>query len=170
MALTKLQKQKIIEDLKEKIAKQKSVIFTDFTGLKVNDLSGLRKKLKTVDSELKVAKKTLMGIAFKKAKIEIAIKKLPGEVALIFGYKDELRPAKIVYQFAQANPNLKILAGFFENKFKEPKEVITLAELPTREELLSRLSWSIQAPISSFVYSLQYNLKGLISVLAKAKT
>ena len=170
MALTKAQKQKILEDLKEKIAKQKAIIFIDFSGLKVKDLSGLRRKLKAADCQLKVAKKTLMGIAFKGAKIEVEAKKLPGEVALVFGYKDPISPAKIVYQFAAMNPSLKILGGFFENKFRELEEIITLAQLPTREELLVRLVGSIQAPVSNFVRILEANIKGLIYVLTKVKT
>ena len=170
MALTKVQKQKILEDLKEKIAKQKVMIFVGFTGLKVKDLSRLRKKLKAVGEEIKVAKKTLMGIAFKKAKIEIETEKLPGEVALVSGYKDELTPAKIVYQFSQECPNLKILGGFFENKFVEAEKIIELAKLPTREELLARLVGSISSPISNLVSVLEANIKGLITVLAKART
>ena len=170
MALTKVQKQKIVDELKEKIAKQKAMIFVDFTGLKVKDLSGLRKKLKTAGDELKVAKKTLMGVAFKKAKLEIEPKKLPGEIALVFGYKNELSPAKIVWQFSQENPNLKILGGFLENKFKEAEEIITLAQLPSREELLAELVRSISSPISKLVNVLGGNIKGLIYVLTKVKT
>ncbi len=169
MALTKAQKQKIIEDLKEKITKQKIIIFINFTGLKVKDLTSLRKKLKMVDCELKVAKKTLMGIAFKKARIEIETKKLPGQIALVFGYKDEISPAKIVYQFSQDYPNLKILAGFFENKFRKAQDIITLAQLPTKEELFFRLVGSISAPISNFLNVLQGNIKGLIYILRAIK-
>jgi len=170
MALTKAQKQKILEDLKDKIAKQKAIIFIDFTGLKVKDLSGLRRKLKAADCQLKVAKKTLMGIVFKLAKLDLELKRLSGEVALVFGYKDAISPAKIVYQFAEATPNLKILGGFFENKFRELEEIVTLAQLPTREELLARLAGSIQAPVSNFVRILEANIKGLIYVLTKVKT
>lgn len=169
MPLTKLQKQKIIEDLKEKIAKQKIMIFVDFAGLKVKDLSNLRKKLKVAGNELKVVKKTLLKIAFKQVGFEIEVEKLKGEIALVFGYKDEISPAKIVYQFAEENPNLKILGGFFENKFKEAQEIVALAQLPTKEELLARLVGSIKAPISNFVNVLEANIKGLIYVLANAK-
>lgn len=170
MALTKTQKQKILETLKEKIAKQKALVFVDFTGLKVKDLSVLRKKLKAIDNELKVAKKTLMNIALKEAKLEVNLKGLPGEVALVFGYKDSISGAKTVYQFSLENPNLKILGGFFENKFREAEDIIELAQLPSREELLTRLAGSLSAPISNFLNVLQGNIKGLIIVLAKAKT
>lgn len=170
MALTKQQKQKTIDDLKDKVARQKSIVFTDFTGLKVKDLSDLRKKLKATDSELKIAKKTLMRIVLKKAKIEITEKDLPGEVALVFGYKDEISVAKTVHQFAETNPNLKILGGFFGNKIRIKEEIVALAQLPGKEQLLAKIVGSVQAPISNLVYSLQFNLKGLINVLAKAKT
>lgn len=165
MPLTKEQKKKIIEDLKEKIARQKVIIFVDFTGLKVKDLSFLRKKLKTSGNEIKVAKKTLIGIAFKENKIEFEPKKLPGEIALVLGYNDEISPAKIVWEFSQEHPNLKILGGFFENKFFETEKIIELAKLPTKEELLARLVGSISAPISNFVNILQANIKGLILAL-----
>lgn len=170
MALSKIQKQKIIENLKEKITKQKVMIFVDFTGLKVKDFSELRKKLKAVDSQIQVAKKTLMGIAFKKTNIEIEPKKIPGQIALVFGYKEEISPAKIVYQFSQENPNLKILGGFFDGKIRNEEEIVALAQLPSKEELLAKLVNSIQAPILHFINVLQANIKGLIYVLTKIKT
>lgn len=169
MALAKVQKQKILDELKEKITKQKIMIFVDFTGLKVKDLSNLRKKLKKAGDEIKVAKKTLLGLALKSAKLETEIKKIPGEIAVVFGYKDEISPAKIIYQFVLANPNLKILGGFLENKFREAQDFITLAQLPTKEELLARLVRSVSAPISNFVSVLQANLRNFVYVLSAIK-
>lgn len=169
MALTKVQKQKIIEDLKEKIERQKAIIFVDFTGLKVKDLSNLRKKLRTADNELKAVKKTLLGLVFKERDFKIDTEKLKGEIAIVFGFKDALSLAKIIYQFSQEKPNLKILGGFFEKKFQEAEEIITLAQLPTREELLARLAGTIFAPVSNLVNVLQGNIKGLICILTKVK-
>jgi len=172
MVLTKERKKKILDQLKDKIAKQKVVIFVDFTGLKVKDIFSLRKKLKTADSQLKVAKKTLTQIAFKESGLEIDIKKLKGEIALAFGFKDEISPAKIVYQFSQENPNLKILGGMVESQkfeFLSTEQIIELAKLPTREELLERLTRSVSAPISNFVNVLEGNIKGLIYALNAIK-
>ena len=169
MALTKAQKQKILDELKEKIAGQKAMIFVDFAGLKVKEFSNLRKKLKAVGDEIKVAKKTLLGLVLKKTGIEFETKRLKGEIALVFGYKDEISPAKIVYQFAETNPNLKILGGFLENQFREAQDFITLAQLPTKEELLTRLVRNASAPISNFINVLQGNIKGLIYALSAIK-
>lgn len=171
MALTKSQKQKIIEDLKEKIEKQKITIFVNFTGLKVTDLFELRKKLKLANCQLKVAKKTLFNLVLKDYNTALfqEVAKLKGQMAVIFGFKEVILPAKIAYQFSLENPNLKILGGYFEEKFREPDEIITLAQLPTRDELLARLVRNISAPISNFVNILEGNLKGLILVLSKIK-
>ena len=169
MAQSKAQKQKVLEELAEKIEKQKSMVFFDFTGLKVKDLSALRKKMKAQGSEVKVAKKTLLKLAFKKAGSPSIVEELKGEVALAFGFEDEIAPAKLCYQFSKENPNLKILGGFFEGKIRGAEDIVALAQLPSREELLAKLVSSMSAPVSNFVYALQYNLKGLIYSLSLIK-
>ncbi|PIP24230.1 MAG: 50S ribosomal protein L10 [Candidatus Nealsonbacteria bacterium CG23_combo_of_CG06-09_8_20_14_all_37_18] len=170
MALTKAQKQKIIADLKDKIAKQKAMVLIGITGLKVKDISDLRKKLKTEEGNLKVVKKTLIEKAFKENNLEFDKNKYKEEIALVLGFKDEILPAKTVYQFGLANEKLKILGGFLEGKFKEAEEIIALAQLPTKEGLLAKLVGSIASPISGLINVLQGNIKGLITVLARAKT
>lgn len=173
MALTKEQKKKILANLKEKIEKQKVMIFADFTGLKVKDFASLRKKLKKEENEIKVAKKTLIQIALKELKGETLqnfdVQNLRGQVALVFGYRDEISPAKTVYQFGLTNTNLKILGGIFEKNFIQAEKIIELAQLPTKEELLARLVGSISAPISNFVNVLEANIKGLLFALSAIK-
>lgn len=170
MALTKAQKQKILEDLKDKIAKQKAMIFVGITGLKVKDISDLRKKVKENDGNLKVAKKTLIEKAFKESKLDFDKNKYKEEIGLVFGFKDEVSPAKIAYQFSVANDKLKILGGFLEGQFKSIEEIKALAQLPTKQELLAQLVGSISAPVSNLVYALNYNIKGLLQVLTQIKT
>lgn len=171
MALTKEQKKQTLDYLKEKIAEQKAMIFVSIEKVKVKNLSGLRKDLKQKNCEIKVAKKTLMKLAFKEKGIELDLNSLPGEVGLVFGYKDEVLPAKTVYNFikglglAPEDGNLRILGGFLENKFQGSEEIITLAQLPSREELLAKLVGSISAPVANFVNVLQGNLKGLVVAL-----
>ncbi len=169
MALTKAQKQKILDDLKGKIDKQKSVVFADFKGLKVKDLSSLRKEMKKKDCELKVAKKTLISSAFKAKKIEVDTKKLEGEILLGFGYKDEILPFKTLYQFSKGNENLKILGGFIGQEFVDKEKANELGQLPSKAELLARLVGSISSPLSGMVNVLQGNIKGLFYILKQAK-
>ena len=190
MAITKEKKQKILEDLREMFSRQKAIILIGITGLKVKDISKLRKKIKLIDGNLKVAKKTLMGLVFKENNLEFDKNKFKEEVALVFGFKgDELRSsspslhspcsfrsgdevliAKTVYQSFKENKKIKILGGYFENSFKEAEEVITLAQLPSKNELMARLVGGLKAPISNFVNVLEGNIKGLLCVLSRIKT
>ena len=169
MALTKAQKQKILDDLKEKVDRQKAIVFADFKGLKVKDLSNLRKEMKKKDCELKVAKKTLISAVFKEKKIEVDVRKMEGEIALVFSYKDEILPFKLLYEFSKGNKNLKILSGLIGKEVIEKEKAIVLGQLPSKEELLGKLVGSIKAPLSGIVNVLQGNLRNLVYVLSQIK-
>ena len=169
MALNKDQKQKILNDLRDKVAKQKAIVLVGITGLKVKDISQLRKKLKEIEGNIKVFKKTLAEIVFKENKMEFDKRGYKEEVALVFGFKDEISPVKTVYQFSRGNDKLKILGGFLENKFKAKEEMIILAQLPAREELLAKLVGSLNASMSGLVNVLKGNIKGLTYILSSIK-
>ncbi|MGA2418039.1 MAG: 50S ribosomal protein L10 [Candidatus Staskawiczbacteria bacterium] len=154
MALTKQQKTKQIDSIKEKVSKQKSVIFVDFAKVSSKDMFSLRKNLKEAGCNLKIAKKTLIRIAFGQSNISFWNKikpSIPGQLALVFGIEDEIAPARISNTFAKTHESFKILGGIFENRFIGREKVLALANIPPRNELLSRLVGSIQSPIASFV-------------------
>ncbi len=169
MPLTREQKQKIADDLKEKITRQKAMVFAAIEGLKSGELFELRKELKEKDCLITIVKKTLADRAFKENKIDCDIKKMAGQLALIFGFKDELLPAKISYKFSQSSgkrgKKLKILGGYFENSFVNAEVVADLAKIPSKEELLTRLVVGIKAPVANFVNVLRAPLKSYISVI-----
>jgi large subunit ribosomal protein L10 len=154
MALTKQQKTKQIDSVKEKIAQQKSVIFVDFAKVGSKDMFSLRKSLKEAGCNLKIAKKTLIRIAFGQSNVSFWNKikaVVPGQMALVFGIEDDIAPARIANTFAKTHENFKILGGIFEKRFIDREKVLVLANLPTRNELLGRLVGSIYSPVSSFV-------------------
>jgi len=165
MAFTKSQKQKIVEELKEKIGRQKSVVFFDISGVKVKDLSQLRRTMKEKNCELKVAKKTLLDIASAEKGIKTEMKKITGEIALGFGFRDEISPFQIGYKFSKEAQNVKILGGILEKEIIDKEKAIFLGTLSSKEELLAKLVGSMSAPISGFLNVLQGNIKGLIYVL-----
>lgn len=163
-------KEQIIQDLIDKFSRQKAVIFTDYTGLKVHQLVVLRKKLRAEGIDYQVAKKTLIDLALEKSGLKkIKTKDLPGQIGLVFGYGDEIQPAKIVYQFSQTNEAMKILSGLVKGEYLENQAIKALAKLPSREELLAQLIGAISAPLTGLVNSLEYNLRGLIYVLKNLK-
>lgn len=148
MPLNKAQKQKILDSLKEKIEKQKAIVFADFKGLKVKSLSLLRKEMKSKECELKVAKKTLISAALKKQKIEADVKKMEGEIVMGFGYKDEISPFKLLYDFSKSNENLKILGGLIGKEIISQEKAIELGQLLSKEEILGQLFFSVQRNLS----------------------
>jgi large subunit ribosomal protein L10 len=154
MALTKEQKTKQIDSIKEKLSNQKSIVFVDFNKVPSKEMFSLRKTLKEAGCSLKIAKKTLIRVAFGQSNISYWNKiksSIPGQLALVFGIEDEIAPARISNQFAKTQENFKILGGIFENRFIEREKVLTLANLPSRNELLGRLVGSIYSPVTSFV-------------------
>jgi len=167
MPKTKEQKKEILEGLKERIARSKSVIFTKFDGLQVKDNEELRNELKNENSEYCVAKKTLFNIAFKDSNVEgLDVKSFEGRVAAVFGYEDEVAPAKIVDKFmANHEGKVEFVGGILENKFMDASKVKQLAGLPSKQELYAKIVGSINAPVSGFVNVLAGNLRGLLTVL-----
>lgn len=166
---TKEQKQNIVNDLESKIEKQKSIVFMDFSGVKVKDLAQFRDKLKEEGNEMKVAKKSLMTIALKNKGVELDSKRLNGEVAMVFGYEDEIAPSRMVHQFSKENQKAKILGGFLENKFYEMADVIRLAELPSKQQLLGMLAGTLSAPASNLVSVLSGNARKLVMALSQIR-
>ena len=169
MPISRAKKEEIVKELGTKLAKQKSIVFADFTGLKVKDLTALKIKLRQNNAEFKVAKKTLMKVAFQEKGIDIDPKTLAGEVALVMGYGDEVAPAKMVYEFSKTNQNIKILGGLLENNALTIAQVNSLAMLPSKQELLAKLVGSISAPSRNLVGVLQGNIRGLVQVLSQIK-
>ena len=170
--ITRQEKQKIIEDLAEKLSRQKTVIFSDFTGLKVSQMYNLRKKLRKEGIDFQVAKKTLIDLALKKAGIkDIKTKDLKGQIALTFGYKDEVEPAKIIYNFSKEKENeaLKILAGVVSGEYFEAKSIERLAKIPSREQLLANLAGAISSPLRGLINVFEGNLRNFVYVLSNIK-
>lgn len=167
MALTKKQKEKIIGDLRDKIVRQKAMVFAAISGVKVKDLSKLRKEMKSKNCELKVAKKTLISLVFKENQIAMNLKQLKGEIAVGFAYNDEIQPFKILYDFSKENENLKILGGVMGGAFLDQEKAITLAKLPAKDQLLAQLVGSLAAPFSGMISVLQGNLRSLVYILCQ---
>ena len=164
MAISRAKKEEIIENLKEKLSKAKTVVFARYKGLTVADLTVLRNQLKDAEGEGWVVKNRLAKIALGK-KSDVPDKILKGQTALFFSYKDELASPKIVYKFSKNKENLVIKGGIFESKFIEANEVLKLAQIPSREELLAKVVGSLNSPISGFVGALRGNLLNLLYTL-----
>ena len=163
MPKTKEQKQEILQTLAKNIKKQTAMVFVDFKGMNVKDITAFRKELKENDAELLVAKKTLLQKALQEQKIDADIREMEGQIGIVFAYGD---PAVAI---KNASKKLEILGGYFEKQLQEKEPMKAIASLPSKEELFGRLAGSIASPLSGLINVLQGNIKGLVYILANVK-
>ena len=116
----------------------------------------------------KVAKKTLINLALKSKK-RVDVKAMSGEIAVLFGFEDPIKPLKSFYDFSKSNENLKFVSGIIENNLLSKEEVVAMAQLPSKQELLARLLGGLNSPVSGLVNILQGNIKGLVYILSSIK-
>ncbi|MBI3685196.1 50S ribosomal protein L10 [Candidatus Azambacteria bacterium] len=160
MPLTKKQKGEIINSVVEKFSKSKTLIFTYFTKISVEKIKKLRKNLKMKGSDFKVIKKSLLGVALEKAKINIEgidVEKAFDAVGVVFGGKDQIQIARAVSVFARAKSNetFKVLGGAFDGQFAGVEKITALARMSSQEELYARLLGQFKAPLSRLAYVLK---------------
>jgi len=166
MAKTKQQKDEMVAEIVDAIGKSKAVVFANFQGLSIKDTDELRKKAREANIGVAVTKKTLLKIACEQAGItDAAPRELDGGVATLFGFADEVAPAKLVHTFAKTHEPAKILGGILEGHFINAARAQALALLPGKQELLAKMVGSLNAPVSGFVNVLAGNLRGLVRVL-----
>jgi large subunit ribosomal protein L10 len=165
MAQTKDQKKKIVADLTQILKSAKAVVFSDFKGLKVKDLTKLKKELREAGVSFAVFKKTLINIALKEAKIDLDAQKMEGQIAVAVSAQDEVAAAKIIEKFGRTNENIKITGGILGKTLMTIEEVKALAKLPGKDELLAKLVGTLNAPVSGLANVLVGNMRGLVQVL-----
>ena len=148
------QKKEEVTKLANKIKEAKLVLLTDYRGINVADVTGLRAELRKSNSEYRVIKNNITRRALAEAGIEGLEDKLVGPTAVIMSNEDYLEPAKAIYNFTKNNDFYKIKGGVVEGKVMTAEEIITLAKLPSKETLLSMLAGALLANISKFAVAL----------------
>lgn len=165
--ITRKQKEEIVDAISEKISQSKAIIFTDYRGISVEEMTELRRSLREKDIELKIMKQTLFSLACKKAGTDLDLSGLKNHpVAIAFG-NDEVEPAKAVYDFNKKTEKLEMLGGALNGKTVSLDELKTLAVMPGREEMYGRVVGSIASPLRGIVGVLSGNLRGLVCVLSQ---
>ena len=169
MALTKAQKTEQLQELKKKMQDSKSIMFAHYIGMTVADVSDFRSKLREKQSEMKVAKKTLMQIAAKELQMpEMSDDLMDGPVACIFSYDDPLTGAQIAFKFGKDHPQVELIGGVFEGKLMSKEETLRLAKIPGKQQLLGMFAAMCNGPLSSFARALSEIAKQKESPAAEA--
>lgn len=140
-------KQQVVSEIAGKLSESKSTVVVDYRGLTVSEVTELRKQLREAGVEFKVYKNSLTRRAAEQVELAGLNDVLTGPTAIAFSTEDVIAPAKVINNFAKEHEALEIKAGIIEGNVASAEEVKALAELPSREGLLSMLLSVLQAPI-----------------------
>ena len=149
--LNRAEKTKLVSDLREKMNSASAVFLTNLVGLSSNDAVELRKQVREVGGSISVSRNTLFRLASEGSAAEKAFKDLKGPHAVAFASDDAAAVAKCLKKAGENSENLVSLkAGFLEGKLLSPEELITLANLPSKDQMLATLLATFNAPIGAF--------------------
>lgn len=170
MQQNKSQKTELIAEVAAKAKDSKALVFANFKGVSVKDITTLRRSLRETGSSWQVLKKTLLNRALDEVGVKVDARSLDGQVGVAFS-SDEVAAAKTIADFLKANKEstLSIVGGSLGSEALSVEAVKALAKLPSRDELRAQLVGTLQAPISGFVRTLSGNLAGLVRVLGAVR-
>lgn len=147
-------KQEQVNELAQELKEAKLVLLTDYRGINVTDVTKLRKDLREADAEYKVIKNNIVRRALETNGESALDEVLEGPVALVIGKEDYLAPSKVIYNFTKDHDFYKIKGGIVEGKVMTAEEIITLAKLPSRQELLAKLAGALLGNITKLAVAL----------------
>ena len=160
------EKDKIVQEIREKVARSQIGILSDFKGLKVEELTRLRRQLQEAKAELKVVKNTLLRrAAAGDSAINPLMSQFIGPNALTLGYADPVALAKIMTKFAQEMPQLALKGAVLGGQFLSAGDLEALSKLPSREVLLARFLGLLQGMPTALVTVLTGVIRHLLNVL-----
>ncbi len=153
MALNREEKAAVIEEVSAQVAQAGSIVLAEYRGLTVEKITQLRKQARESGVYLRVLKNTLVRRAVKNTPYEKLADQMVGP--LMYGISaDPVAPAKLIASFAKANDQLVVKGGAMPNVVMDVAGVQALATMPSREELLAKLLGTMQAPVATFVRTL----------------
>lgn len=168
MPKTRLQKEETVVQLQEKLGKAKSVVFTDYKGLSMKQLSELRRKLREVNGEFTITKNALLGFALKNSQLSnVNSQLLQGPTAALFAYDDEISPIKILVKTLKDTSIGKVKIGLLGTQLLDEVSIMQLSTLPTKDELRGKTVAVLVAPLQGIVSVLQGNLRNLVYALTE---
>lgn len=168
MALNRAEKAAAIEEISAQVAKSQVIVLAEYRGLEVGQITALRKQARGSGVYLRVLKNTLARRAVTGTPFESLADKMSGP--LMYGMSsDPVAAAKVLEGFAKTNDKLVLKAGALPNSVLDVAGIKALATLPSREELLSKLLGTMQAPVAKFVQTLNEVPSKFVRALAAVR-
>jgi len=145
----------VVEEVRQRFDAADAALLTEYRGLKVKDLAGLRRSLRSNGGEYKIYKNTLVRLAASDSGLDGLHELLVGPTAITFVSGDAAGVAKVLRDYARTNPLLIIKGGVLGNKILDAQETTALAELPSREVLLAQMAGALAAPLQQLAGLMQ---------------
>jgi large subunit ribosomal protein L10 len=160
------EKEKIVQEIREKVSRSQIGILTDYKGLKVEEMTRLRRQLQEASAEIKVVKNTMLRrAAADDSAIGPLLSHFTGPNALTLGYADPVALAKIMTKFAQEKPQLEIKAAVLSGQVLTAKDLEALSKLPPKEVLLAQFLGLLNGVPTALVMVLAGVIRNLLNVL-----
>jgi large subunit ribosomal protein L10 len=172
MAITRADKEQAVSALSNDLSRMKLAVLTDYRGLTVTEVEGLRQLLRDEGMTYRVSKNTLLRLATQSqpelAQIDPAT--FTGPMALAIGFDDEVAPARVIFQYAKQHKALEIVGAITsDGKVLSAAEVKALAALPSKNQLIAEVLATLTSPVHGVMGGLSGNLHALLDgVEAKA--
>lgn len=160
----------VVDEIKDKFSRAKTIAFVDYRGITVSEDTALRKSFRENGCEYKVYKNRLMLKALSDLGIECPANMLEGTTAVALGYDDEVKPAKIVCDAVKSTKKITIKFGILNGVSVDAKNIEALAELPSKEELIAKLLGTLNNTASSLCRVLSAPSRGLVVALNAVAT
>jgi len=154
-----------LSKFRDTIKGAKSVVVSHASGMSVSQVTELRKQLREAGVTHTVVKNTMGRIAAREVDMEGLAKLLDGPTVISISKTDSIAPAKVLANFAKTNDKLVILGGVIDGKDASAKDILEIASLPSREELLAKMLGSLNSPITGFLRVLNGPAAGFVRAL-----
>ena len=154
-----------VKELTDKLSRAKSIYFTDYLGLNVSDVTNLRKKFFDSNVEYLVVKNTLLKIASDQNKISLGNELFLGSTAIAISYDEPVLAAKVLKNFLKDHDLPSIKGVLFEGSYLPASEFEKIANLPSKEESLTKIVVMLKSPVQNIVNLLNSPMVKLVNVL-----
>ena len=165
MALSRADKEKLVADYEQGLAVATHAFLLDYTGVDVPQVTDLRARLRESGASYQVVKNRLARIAIKDKPLNDLVDSFEGQIAVAFTDDDVVSLAKTLSEFIKTVPSVELKGGIVEGKTVDAEQVSEIATLPSREELLSKLVFLLQSPITRLARTLNAVTRDFVVVL-----